>query len=225
MIQLTRGQLTSDPQLDRVIHFDPRSKDYPIMQLISATTPRSYTWGLNLVLDQGHEGSCVGNGFAHELAAKPVIIKNVDEPLAVKIYNLSKQLDEYDGENYSGTSVLGGAKAATQLGYYKEYRWAFGLDEMVMAVGHKGCVVVGTNWYTGMDHMDGEGFIRATGTIRGGHCYVIRGVDIKHKAFLGTNSWGAAWGQNGAFKISFEDMDKLLREQGECCIPVLRVKL
>jgi hypothetical protein len=52
----------------------------------------------------------------------------------------------------------------------------------------------------------------------------LYGVSVKGRYFKGWNSWGQDWGQNGSFKLSFEDMDMLLHSQGEACIPLTRKK-
>ncbi len=39
------------------------------------------------------------------------------------------------------------------------------------------------------------------------------------------NSWGRGWGVDGDCLISIEDLDRLLGEAGEACVPVRRVKL
>jgi len=66
-----------------------------------------------------------------------------------------------------------------------------------------------------MNNTDRDGFVHVTGDTIGGHCYEINKVDVKLETLGGVNSWGLPWGVNGTFTISFEDMDKLLRNQGE----------
>lgn len=221
------SNVAKDPRLGRLISFDDRSKNFPIMSLLPLKAeykPRSYTWRCNVVLDQGQEGSCVGHGWAHELAARPVAVKGVTHPLAVKIYKLAQTIDEWPGENYEGTSVLAGVKALKQM-YPKSidhYRWAFGLDEVVATIGYFGPVVLGVNWYSGMFNTDADGFIHVKGQIAGGHCLIARAVDVKKKTITLHNSWGASWGVNGTAKISFADLKRLLNESGDACVPVGR---
>ncbi len=103
-----------------------------------------------------------------------------------------------------------------------EYRWAFGLDDLILAVGYAGPAVLGLNWYEGMLQTDTRGYIKPTGKLAGGHAIVCHGVSVKDHYFKLHNSWGKDWGQNGECRITFVDMDKLLREQGEACVPVVR---
>lgn len=215
------AQLNQRPKLDRVVHFDEKSKQYPIRTVVPQT-PRSYTWACPLWLDQGSEGACVGFSWAHELAGKPKPVINVSAKQAQAIYKAAQQNDEWPGEDYEGSSVLGGAKAVQAMGYLKEYRWAFGLQDLILAVGHAGPAVLGINWYEGMFEPDADGFVRPSGVVAGGHAILCIGVNVKGKYFRLHNSWGRDWGQNGEAKITFDDLSRLLEEQGEACIPLAR---
>ncbi len=228
-------------QLGRVRQFDVRSADYPIRALVGKETPRSYTWPCAVVLDQGQEGSCVGHGITHELIARPVVVDG-DHELALAIYHLAQQLDDTPGENYSGTSVLAGMKAATRMGYYAEYRWAFGLEDLVLAIGHHGPAVLGLDWYQGMFNSDADGFLNVTGAVEGGHCILARsvrlvkslpastsvgagalaGIDLDRSYVTLHNSWGPSWGALGTARIRLVDLDRLLKAGGEAAIPVVR---
>lgn len=212
------------PLLDRLVEFDERSRNYPIRQLLAAEPrpPRSYTWRCTPTLDQGREGACVGFAWAHEAAARPVVIPGVDEAGAFALYRLAQTLDQWPGEAYQGTSVLAGAKAATQLSQLFEYRWAFGLADTLEAISYRGPAVLGVNWYEGMFRPYDDGFLRPSGAAVGGHAILAKGVSVKRQAVLLHNSWGAGWGSNGEAWLSFEDLGRLLAEDGEACIPVRR---
>lgn len=210
---------TLDARLDRVVQFDERSRAFPVRTVAKA--PRSYTWGCKQYLDQGREGACVGFSFAHELAARPKV-KTVSESLAREIYREAQQLDQWPGHDYEGTSVIAGAKALKARGYIREYRWAFGLSDLISAVGSVGPAVIGVNWYEGMFQPDRNGFIKPTGSLIGGHAILVNSVSLKLKRFKLHNSWGADWGINGGCYLSFDDMNRLLNEDGEACIIVGR---
>jgi hypothetical protein len=233
MIELKGGAVTADPRLDRVVLFDEASRDYPIMEapvVRRAKAPRSYTWSLGTTLDQGSEGACVGFGWAHELLARPAVVSGIDNRAArERLYWEIQRRDPWPGGAYpgaspfyEGTAVLTGAQYAHGLGAMAEYRWSFSLAELVMAIGYAGPAVLGLNWYEGMFEPDERGYIRPTGSLAGGHCIVARGVSLKYGYVLLHNSWGASWGKNGTCLISFNDLDRLLHEQGEACIPVRR---
>lgn len=211
---------------DRRVDFDSRSRLYPIRTLLAAPYaspwPRSYTWRCGTVLDQGREGACVGFGWAHELAARPVVVPGVTANSAQAIYRHAQRIDVWEGEDYEGTSVLAGAKAVQAGGYMDEYRWAFGLDDLRLAVGSHGPAVIGVNWYAGMFDTDSAGYVRVTGDVVGGHCVVVHGVSQRTGRFRIRNSWGPDWGVNGEAWVSFDDMARLLGENGEAVIPVWR---
>jgi hypothetical protein len=207
---------------DRIPRFDKRSRQFPIRPLIAATKRRSYTWSCKYWLDQGSEGACVGFGWTHEAGARPKVVPNLTNSIARKVYKLAQTYDEWPGEDYEGSSVLGGAKAAEQMGWLVEYRWCFSEDNLAMTVGYKGPVVLGINWYEGMSDTDKDGIVTATGDLLGGHCILCNGISLKKGLYRLHNSWGKVWGINGDCFVSFEDMKKLLNQDGEACIPVIR---
>lgn len=233
---------------DRKVRFDPASRSFPISAVVGSDTPFiDKEWDCNAWLDQRAEGACVGFAWAHELQAEPEVVP-MTEAQARAIYKRAQQLDVWPGEQYEGTSVLGGVKAVRELKnnagepYIKEYRWAFGLADLARAVGYQGPVVIGVNWYTGMFNTDANGFIRVTGSVAGGHSLLVVGVVVKRLAInrfgpitsldevdldnsyiVLHNSWGRDWGFGGRAKISFRDMQRLLAEQGDACVPMVRV--
>jgi len=210
------------PILDRRVEFDERSRQYPIRTLLQTTPqPRSYTWPCQTFLDQGEEGACVGFAWCHEAAAVPVV-RTVNTLLAYHVYREAKTLDPWPGEGYEGTSVLAGAKAMQRRGYLQEYRWAFGLDDALTAISRHGPAVLGLNWYEGMFDTDETGRISPTGRLSGGHAILATGVNVAAQTVTLHNSWGLSWGRAGKAKISWDDLDRLLHEDGEVCVPVVR---
>jgi hypothetical protein len=202
--------------------FDEASRAYPIRTLISSAKPRSYTWACPAWLDQGREGACTGFAVAHEAAARPVPIKGITAVVAQSVYERARQLDEWEGEDYEGSSVLGAIKAGKERGWFGEYRWAFGEADLRLAIGHKGPAVIGVNWYEGMAEPDATGLIRKEGALVGGHAILVNGFNVRTNRYRLHNSWGEDWGINGECFLSAEDMAALLNERGEACIPVVR---
>lgn len=226
-IQLRGGATTSDPRLDRIEQFDERSRAYPIRALLAGSRPRrGRGWRCDPKLDQGREGACVGFAWTHELAAYPAVVRGVDDDYARRVYREAQRIDEWPGEAYEGTSVLAGAKVVMGLGGLSEYRWAFGIDDVIDTLAQFGPVVLGVPWLTGMFDADERGFIHATGTVAGGHAILARGVKLagKEPVIRLRNSWGAGWGQSADCFITATDLDTLLRQGGEACVPVIRGK-
>jgi hypothetical protein len=210
-------------KLDRLPEFDERSRSFPIRALVEDKPRRSYTWSVKVFLDQGPDGACVGFSWAHDAAARPKIVPNVDDLDAFDLYHRARQLDQWPGEGYEGTSVIAGAKAMQERGWLREYRWAFSETDLALAVGYKGPAVLGINWYTGMFQPDSNGFIKPTGVVEGGHAILCHSYSIQDGGFYRVhNSWGQGWGEMAVAKIRREDMARLLSEQGEACIPTFR---
>ncbi len=96
---------------------------------------------------------------------------------------------------------------------------------LVMALGYAGPVVLGLNWYTGMMDATADGQIMKSGAVEGGHSICAFGVNVPQRRIKLINSWGKDWGDEGRCWISYDDMEALLAEQGEACIPIGRVKV
>lgn len=209
---------------DCLARLDPRNRDYPIRPLIPPGKPRrSYTWACGTWLDQGKEGACTGFATAHELAARPVAVQGLDYKFAYNLYKLSQTLDQWPGEGYIGSSVEAAMAAGKVLGYYGEYRWAFGEDDLALAIGYKGPAVLGINWYDGMLETDADGVVKPTGRVVGRHAICCRGYNVKTDRYRLRNSWEKDWGIEGDCFISSADMKKLLAERGVAAIPIVRL--
>ena len=229
--------------LDRRPQFDPKSRLFAAVEPGDIRAFRSYTWSCGIYTAQGYEGACVGFAWSHELSARPKVIPTYAEG-AQAICDRAHELDQWEGEDYDGTSVLAGIKAVQEmLNSYgkpliKEYRWAFGIQDVLRVIGYQGPVVLGIWWYEGMFEPDATGLIRVTGEQAGGHAILANGVKIvKINPLLPAtwdnvdkdlsrvrlhNSWGLSYGIGGDVFVSVADLDILLREDGEACIPVLR---
>lgn len=228
-VQLKGGAATDDPRLDRVRHFDPRSvENFHIRTLLTPVMkPRSQTYRVPVGLNQGQEGACVGNGWGHWIVASPHWNKWVTEPDAKYIYHEAQKVDPWPGgeyagavPTYSGTSVLAGAQVLSKLGCFTEYRWATSIDDVILALGHTGPVVLGIDWYDSMYNPDSNGYIHVAGSKVGGHCLLAHGITIATKSIKLWNSWD--WHE---CQISYEDLNKLLLAGGEACIPINKAKV
>lgn len=234
MVMLKDSSQVEDGRLDRLVQFDERSRNYPVRSTFPAhVTPRSYTWRCDTYLNQGAEGACVGYAMTHELIGRPVCVEGLNAQFAREtVYWAAQRIDQWDGGAYpggdpfyEGTSVLAGIKVLQQLGYIEAYRWAFGLDDLVLAVGYKGPAILGINWYEGMFNTLPCGHIHIYGQLAGGHAILCKGVSVKNRTFTLHNSWGSDWGNNGDALISWDEMDRLLQDRGEAVIPVIRARV
>jgi hypothetical protein len=224
--------------LDWTPQFDERSKDYPIRTFFPAVQHKTFTlWNHGEILDQGSEGACVGFGWTAEALAGPVHVdlKEVNAPKASKepnkfayyVYREAQKVDQWPGTDYEGTSVLAGAKIMSRYGIIHQYRWAFGINDVIGALMSQGPVVLGINWHSGMYDAPG-GRLTVTGPRVGGHAILAIGYNPSSILFEGKetvilqNSWGNSWGVNGIAEITVEDLDNLLKQRGEACVPLVR---
>lgn len=228
---LRDGTEVEDIRFDRLVQFDERSRNYPIMATIDASAkPRSYTWRCDTHLNQGPDGACVGFSMTHELLARPKALTGFDFKFAKEqVYWEAQKIDPWEGGSYpganpfyEGTSILAGMKVLQKLGYIDEYRWAFGLTDLVMAVGYRGPAVIGVPWYTGMFDAKPCGHIHVDGQVAGGHALLVKGVSVTNRTFTLHNSWGPGWAKGGDALISWDEMELLLHQNGEAVIPVTR---
>lgn len=227
---------TDLPILNWVPSFDDRSRQYPIRTAVVPGVRRNKLWSVGPTLNQGREGACVGYGWAAEALSTPVrvdlnrvaaTIPRTPREFAQGIYYRAKQIDYWPGEDYSGTSVLAGAKAMKEYGLLKEYRWAFRVEDVIDAVIQRGPVVIGINWHEGMYEAP-NGVLGVSGPIVGGHCLTVVGFRLANSSKTGAdavilqNSWGTRWGVNGLAEMKVSDLERLLADSGEACVPYSR---
>lgn len=231
MTLLLRGGVTTlDARLDRLIEFDESSREFAIRQWIDPEAkPKTKTWTVPTgtdILNQGKEGACPGFAITNELLFRPVPITGLGATFArEQIYWPAQRIDKWQGgaypgasPRYEGTSVLAAVKTAQALGYYGEYRWAFGESDLALSVSNVGPCVLGVNWYAGMMTLDRGGFGYPTGAVQGGHCILCIGYNATHGYYTLYNSWGPTWGVNGRLRVKKADMNTLLQANGEAVV-------
>lgn len=239
MVTMRDGTEVGDSRLGRLIQFDERSRAYRVMDKIAVKVPRSYTWRQDVpVVNQGNIGACVAFGTGNEVLGRPAPLawpELLTQNFLLTAYCAAQRIDPWAGTDevchlyggrespyYGGTAGLAGLKVFRNLGFFKEFRWAFGVEEGVIGVGRNGPAMCGTWWRADMNRPDSSGLIHYSGEYQGGHWYVISRVDVSGvlswldgKVRL-RNSWGPSWGVQGEVDISIRDWGKALEEQGEC---------
>ncbi len=214
-------------RLGRHIHFDERSKKHPLKvsrraPLVTKHWPRSVK-----PFDQGDIGSCTGNGAVGVIASDPFKKARVryTEALARKVYTEATKNDGIVGSfppSDTGSTVLAAMKALKALGYVKSYKWCFGTNDALSALSQIGPLELGITWYANFDTPDPRtGRVKVGGEVRGGHAFTVNGIDVEHKLVYAVNSWGTGWGRDGTFCFSWDDLDRLLHEDGEAATVVL----
>lgn len=206
--------------LDWRPHWDQRNVMYGITQLDCFANGKARTnvrRTKSIFLDQGQEGACTGFGTAHTLASSPKPDANMVDQIARDIYHEARRQDEWEGENYEGSSVNGAMKAARQMGYISSWHWCFNLPEMRHALSYHGPITIGVNWYTGMFRPDANGLLTVEGSLAGGHALELAGYT--GDLYRLENSWGPNWGDHGGAWLSKSDLLRLLKEGGEFACP------
>jgi Papain family cysteine protease len=174
------------------------------------------------VLDQGDYGTCVGNGWAQWGNTAP-FDDHYAELDARAIYYESTVIggepDDPDapGGGQQGSTVRDGAKAMQKRGRLAAYAFASSVDEVRSYVRDHGPIVMGTDWTSDMFNPDPSGYVHPTGSVEGGHCYLVVGDLPGESAFRLLNSWSSLWGLGGYFKMQWDDLAHLLAQGGEAC--------
>lgn len=204
---------------------DPRNKNFAFAN-VSVTRPpipQKDWWADGWWGNQGDTPHCCAYSWVHVLEDGPVVqdaIPGRAVPLFTpdKFFNQCKLVDGLPS-SAQGTTILAGAQVAKKFGLISEYRWAETVDEVVDALIIFGPVIAGTLWYDGMMNPESNGTMRPNGRNLGGHAYVINGVDTKKELVRVKNSYGKRWGKQGYGYLSFDSLEKLLKDGGEICVP------
>lgn len=224
------GRMTPYP-LGRKIEHDSRSRRF-VAHAIPRDLLVSKQWERMIpVWDQGLLGSCTGNAALGACGTQPLFSALVSDDLpdpiwtedtAVAVYSQATQLDTFPGTyppQDTGSSGLAAAKALLQMHYISGYTHAFDIDAALTAL-QNGPVITGVNWYEGFDTPDEDGLVRVDGEVRGGHEFIVDGIDVDNKLVWATNSWGPTWGVRGRFCFSWDDWERLLQEDGDVTVLV-----
>ena len=219
------------PKFGRLLAVDERDRQYPAQAALPAEEPeRTYKyWPHRTKLDQGQTGTCVAHGCTHLVENSPICPPGTINPF--ELYREIVLLDEWsdnDGEASAadsdmqfGTSVRAGMKALQARGLISEYRWAWDADTAARWIWTSGPVVIGVTWFNGLFYPDPRTrIVEATGGIAGGHCVILDGVNMTNRMVRFLNSWGPSYGQNGAARMTFETLDKLLADEGEAAMAI-----
>lgn len=193
-------------------------------------------WEEPPILDQGNDGACTGFGCAGYINAGPVRPGKrgmLGYAEAMAIYKRAREIDEWPGEDYEGSSVDAAVRALREQGRVKSFYWGRELATVQSELLVDGPVILGLDWTEAMCTPDAEGFIQAQGSVVGGHCVAAVGINTKKEFKIGSihfrgyvkiaQSWGKGHGKEGFVYLPLEDLAKLidgLESPGDACIAV-----
>ena len=184
-----------------------------------------------IILDQGQEGACTGFGLA-------AVINHLKCPADAQsgasprmLYEMAKRFDEWEGEDYSGSSCRGAIRGWYHNGVCPERDWTYSskkpgrltparakkaretsvgayyrlrpnIVDYHYALNEAGALFVSARVHKGWQAPK-NGRIRMTGQIIGGHAFMV--VGYNEEGFWVQNSWGDLWGNKGLALWSYED--------------------
>jgi len=188
------------------------------------------------ILDQGQEGACTGFGLAtvaNYLLRKRKVVPDLDQVSARMFYEMAKRYDEWQGEDYSGSSARGAIKGWYKHGVCDDASWAYQADQagslndartsnatkrplgayyrvnhkdlvaMHSAIAEVGILYATSSVHAGWQSVGEDGIINFEETTIGGHAFAI--VAFDERGFWIQNSWGPEWGHHGFGLISYDD--------------------
>lgn len=211
--------------LGRHVNHDSRSRHFAARWDAELPSVGVYNHARNIpVLDQGSLGSCTGNAAVGLLGTSPLydvlpsdVRSKLNEPEAVLIYSAATKIDNASGSyppTDTGSDGLSVAKIVKGFGWTTGYVHLFTLHDL-LGLLQVLPIMVGVNWYEGFDNPDPNGHVSISGQVRGGHEFVLDGVDFGAQLVRACNSWGDGWGDHGHFTFSFADLQQLLNEYGD----------
>lgn len=219
---MTATQIPTQPGMGRsIIDHDDRNRNYPARGfLFGAQEPIvKKTHRRGSAYDQGRTSTCVaqtGKGMLNTAPFSSFETYYRRSRYSIdQFYEGAQGLDEWPGTDYDGTSGKGMCEWLLSAGIISEYRWCFGLDDLLRTLSHHGPVGVGTWWRSGMWEPDDNGLVRYEGSYAGGHQIEAIGVDPSKEEVEFMNSWGKQWGMNGRFRMKWDQLDLALRDDAD----------
>lgn len=214
----------------RDIYYEPSLHELPVALDNWGKVPK--------VLDQQSEGACVGFGTAavvNYLLANRSDKGGKQPPLVSPrmLYEIAQRYDEWEGEDYEGSSLRGAMKGWYHHGVCSEKEWPYDvknpgrltpnaaldaqrrplgsyyrvrhrhLNHMHAAINETGILLASAEVHSGWDAADKDGYIPYRRDRLGGHAFAIVGYDTE--GFWIQNSWGESWGFWGFGHLRYDD--------------------
>ncbi len=191
-----------------------------------------------LILDQGQEGACTGFGLSAVInfIHRPSNPGNGASPRM--LYEMAKRFDEWEGDDYSGSSCRGAirgwyhngicleknwkyfdnkpgrltparAKKAREMTVGAYYRLRPNIVDYHHAVNEAGALYLSAQVHAGWGEPE-KGEIKLQDRVIGGHAFAV--VGYNKSGFWVQNSWGESWGNKGIALWSYEDWQRNVQD-------------
>jgi hypothetical protein len=227
--------------LGRVQQHDPASRDYPAPRLaeIPQAPPvlRDVTHPHHGVdSNQRNAGACTAATCDDYSMTHPHWRSRDpwNDERMFKLYELITRLDDFPGEwrflrilddfhvegsgEDTGSSSIGMWRALKSLGQYDRVEWAFGGQHGREAM-LRAPLCVGIPWRSAMFDPTGDGQVRYTGDVVGGHEIMFARMRVSQRRMWFLNHWrnqdDTLWGIRGWAWMSFADYDQAISEGGD----------
>jgi pimeloyl-ACP methyl ester carboxylesterase len=207
-----------------------------LVQLAAEKTPPP---GLK-ILNQGKEGTCTGFGLAAVINLLNSQ-RGVEQAVSARmLYEMAKMHDEWEGEDYSGSSCRGTIKGWHTMGVCSEESWVYEvnkpgqltvdrakearahtmgayyridkrLPDFHAALNEVDAIFVSARVHGGWSKRKTKnGRIPFEMGSTGGHAFAI--VGYNNEGFWVQNSWGDGWGDDGIALWAYEDWLENIRD-------------
>lgn len=210
-------------KLTRVPRWDPANLEHLVEAVDPIFLPYNRYHRRMTFLDQGSTPACTGFSETTAISFPPRSLKD-GKPLndfAARAYEWAKRDDDWPGEDYEGSSLLGAARGLKQFGFIEKYEWMVTPEAILMGLLKKP-VVVGIPWLLGMFKPDDKGILHCTGPEEGGHAICIGAFRGFGEWLRLDNTWGVNWGKRGSAWIHKADLMGLLASSGNECLQLTR---
>lgn len=223
----------TDPRLGRNLNHDSRSLAYQVEAAPDISKLKSIRHDRHIpILNQGSYGSCTGNAATACMAmgvfwrtpkVQMLLSQSdavVDENYAISVYSDATKLDPFAGSfppTDTGSDGLSVAKVVKNRGLISGYNHAMSFEAAVTALAEKP-VISGIKWFADMFEPTSEGRIRVSGSLKGGHEFVLSELDVENQRIWMDNSWTIEWGIQGRAWFSWDDFAKLLDNDGDITV-------
>jgi len=192
------------------------------------------------IRDQGREGISTGFSAAYALTAENKRVTGRIDLFSVRsIFVEAQRRDEWPGESYEGSSILGAMKALKEVGAYLEEDWPIerksdplpGMkpanrittyskianertDLLIEALQNRKTVVIAFHITDDIANVTEDGKITFSpeSSPIGVHAVCLVGYDSNTDEFKFANSWGTGWGSSGFGYIRRSDLQNRLSD-------------